>query len=85
MLPGPEEPSAVAPGSFARFGEGHTALSMPGGRAADLLPAADGDIDIQRVELDHASDAPGALGREDGRAAPGEPVEDEPIAPATAS
>src|SRR5260370_38744281 len=47
-------------------------FGMPGGNAGDLLPPADRDIDVERVQLDQPSAAPGAFGCQNGRAGLGE-------------
>jgi len=58
---------------------------MPGRNPGDLLPSADGEINVERVELDHPSDASGALGGEDCRTAAAERIEDDPVAPTAVS
>jgi hypothetical protein len=40
-----------------------TAFGMMSRDAGDLLPAADGDIDIKRIQLNQAGDPPSALRR----------------------
>src|SRR5215469_5560001 len=58
---------------------------MPGRNPGDLLPSADGEINVERVELDHPRDASGALGGQDCRAAAAERIEDDAVAPTTVS
>ena len=68
-------------------GEGNASLNLSWSSAAcnagGLLPAADRDVDIERVELDHPSDPARTLGCQNCRAAAAERIEDDAVAPAT--
>src|SRR5262249_4516502 len=48
----------------------------------EFLPAADSDVDVQRIQLNDPSDPAGALGAQHGGAAAAERVQYEPV-PAT--
>ena len=67
-------------------GEGNASLNLSWSSAAcnagGLLPAADRDVDIERVQLEHPRDAARTLGRQYRRAAAAERVEDDAVAPA---
>src|SRR5258708_27766344 len=66
------------------FAEGEAAFDMPGGDAGDLLPTADRDAEIERVQLAHPCHAAGPLRGPGFRAASAPPGEDDPLAPAAA-
>jgi len=64
------------------FAERQTKLGVSGRDAGGLLPPADRDIDIERVQFDDPGDAAGTLCRQDGCAAAAKRVEDDAIASA---
>src|ERR1700722_11218800 len=57
------------------------ALGMDRALAGHALPAADGDVDIKRVDFDAAADAAGALRRHQGRPAAQKRIEHNVAAP----
>ena len=64
------------------LGKGQPEFGMPRGNVGGLFPPTDRDVDIERVELDHARDASRTFGRQDSCAAAAKRVEDDAVAPA---
>src|SRR6516165_662843 len=61
------------------FCERQSSLDMPGLYARDLLPTANGDVDVERIKFDEAGDPASAFSRQNCRPASPKRVENEPI------